>query len=298
MESMHITKNIPKRKNYKNIYCGNCGNKGHTYKNCKEAITSLGIITYKINSNNQNEYLLIRRKDTIGFVEFMRGKYSIHGSEYIKNLFSEMTKQEVYNIVNFPFDVLWNNLWLDQKSKQYKNEYLKSKEKFYEIKNNNKLQNIIKEIKYFWEETEWGFPKGRRNLRESDINCAKREFSEETGINNRNINILTNIKPIEEKFMGSNNIEYKHIYYIASCNTDINLRIDNNNIIQKSEVSNIGWFNYENAIKILRPYHIQKKRVLKVIDGIIREYLLNIKSLDEKILNMDENIESKYIMLI
>jgi 8-oxo-dGTP pyrophosphatase MutT (NUDIX family) len=295
----NINKNIPKKKIYKNIYCGNCGKKGHTYKNCKEAITSLGVVLYKINSYNQIEYLLIRRKDTIGFVEFMRGKYSINDIEYIKNLFLEMTKKEINNIINSPFDILWNNLWLDQKSKQYKNEYLKSREKFNEIKNNNILQNIIKVVKYFWEETEWGFPKGRRNLRESDLNCAKREFSEETGINSKDINILTNIKPIEEIFMGSNNIEYKHIYYIASCTKDVNIQIDTNNIVQKSEVSSIEWLTYENAIEIIRPYHIQKKKALQIINEIIREYLCDIKNIDENILNMGEkNIESKYIMLI
>ena len=29
---------------------------------------------------------------------------------------------------------------------------------------------------------EWGFPKGRRNLKERDRECAVREFSEETGL--------------------------------------------------------------------------------------------------------------------
>ena len=301
---METIKNIPKKKNYKNIYCGNCGKKGHTYKNCNDAIISLGIISYRINSNNNIEYLLIKRKDTIGFVEFMRGKYSIKDIDYIKNLFSEMTENEVFNIRNYTFDMLWNNLWLDQKNKQYKNEYLKSRDKFLEIKKNNVLENIINKVKYFWEEPEWGFPKGRRNLRESDINCGKREFCEETGINIKDINILTNIKPVEEKFTGSNNIEYKHVYFIASINKNVNLKIDKNNFIQKSEVSGIGWFDLNTSLKLIRHYHKKKKEVLKIVDHIIKEYLCNMKKIDKQILNMQKNIEienninSKYIMLI
>ena len=32
-----------------------------------------------------------------------------------------------------------------------------------------------------WSDTEWGFPKGRRNYQEDDRKCALREFEEETG---------------------------------------------------------------------------------------------------------------------
>ena len=41
---------------------------------------------------------------------------------------------------------------------------------------------INKEVPIVYESPEWGFPKGRRNMHESDLDCAKREFEEETGI--------------------------------------------------------------------------------------------------------------------
>ena len=50
-----------------NIYCGNCGKKGHMYKQCKEPVTSLGIIMY----NNQKQYLIVCRRHSIGFVDFI-----------------------------------------------------------------------------------------------------------------------------------------------------------------------------------------------------------------------------------
>ena len=66
--------------------CSNCGNIGHLFHNCKYPITSVGIIVYRNNnSNNKIEYLMIRRKDTIDFIEFIRGKYSLNNKEYIKN---------------------------------------------------------------------------------------------------------------------------------------------------------------------------------------------------------------------
>ena len=65
-----------------NNYCNNCGKNGHLYHQCKLPITSLGIIAFRIN-DNQIQYLMIRRKDTLGYIDFMRGKYSVFNKDYI-----------------------------------------------------------------------------------------------------------------------------------------------------------------------------------------------------------------------
>ncbi len=38
-----------RNKDFNHIYCGNCGNLGHTYRRCKFPITSCGVILYRIN---------------------------------------------------------------------------------------------------------------------------------------------------------------------------------------------------------------------------------------------------------
>ena len=63
-------------------YCNNCGKPGHIYNQCKIPITSFGIIAFRYNTQNQLEYLMIRRKDTLGYNDFMRGKYSVYNKEY------------------------------------------------------------------------------------------------------------------------------------------------------------------------------------------------------------------------
>jgi hypothetical protein len=68
-------------------YCNNCGIAGHTFNNCKFPITSVGIIAYRYNLRGEREYLLIRRKDTIGYIEFMRGKYSLNKNAYTRAYF-------------------------------------------------------------------------------------------------------------------------------------------------------------------------------------------------------------------
>ena len=57
--------------------CSNCGKNGHLFQQCKYPITSVGIIGFR-KVNEEFEYLMIRRKDTIGYIEFIRGKYPLN----------------------------------------------------------------------------------------------------------------------------------------------------------------------------------------------------------------------------
>jgi 8-oxo-dGTP pyrophosphatase MutT (NUDIX family) len=259
----------------KDIICGNCGAIGHSYRRCTAPITSLGAIIYKI--DNGVKYLMIQRKDTLGFVEFMRGKYNIENIKYIYKIFEIMTEKERNVIESNDFDEIWNTLWMNKTIKQYRNEYDVSKKKFNKLKNGVKVDNehldlkkINRDTKCYWKTPEWGFPKGRRNLKESDYNCANRELKEETGIKGTEYQIYNDIKPLEEVFLGSNNIRYKHIYYLGKANDDCSLIVDNNNIEQITEISNIAWFSLDEALRRIRPYNKEKKEVLIRADKIIK----------------------------
>ena len=78
-------------KNYN--FCNNCGKLGHLFHQCKLPITSIGIIAFRLH-DNRLEYLLIRRKDSLGFVDFLRGKYTLQNKEYLINLLNKMTVSE------------------------------------------------------------------------------------------------------------------------------------------------------------------------------------------------------------
>ena len=91
-----------------------------------------------------------------------------------------------------------------------------------------------------WNETEWEFPKGRRNQKEKDLDCALREFEEETGIDKIDIKIVENVLPFEEIFIGSNHKSYKHKYFLAFMEKS-NDSDDNLNNFQKTEVSKLEW---------------------------------------------------------
>ena len=91
-------------KNYN--FCNNCGKSGHLYHQCKIPITSIGIIVFRPSSNGI-QYLMIRRKDSLGYVDFMRGRYPIHNKEYLMNIINEMTLEEKNKLLNIILEDLW-----------------------------------------------------------------------------------------------------------------------------------------------------------------------------------------------
>ena len=77
-------------------FCNNCGKTGHAFHQCKTNYR-IGIIAYK--ETEQGRFFVECRKDTLGFVDFMRGKYHLHDSSYIKNIIGEMTAAECEKIL-------------------------------------------------------------------------------------------------------------------------------------------------------------------------------------------------------
>ena len=80
------------------------------------------------------------------------------------------------------------------------------------------MVDLVNNSSTSWTETEWEFPKGRRNYKEKDLECALREFEEETGILSSKLSVIENVLPFEEIFIGSNHKSYKHKYFLAYAN--------------------------------------------------------------------------------
>lgn len=258
--------------------CNNCGKQGHMFHQCKLPITSYGIIVFRF-STEGIKYLMIRRKDSFGYIDFIRGKYSANNLAQLNTLIDEMSVEEKQRILTTSFDLLWNEMW-GESDIQYKNEEYSSKKKFESIKEglliNDKLvtlKDIVESSQTNWIETEWEFPKGRRNQKEKDLECALREFEEETGISKNDIRIIENVLPFEEMFIGSNHKSYKHKYFLAfmekTDDTDFNL-----NNYQKTEVSKLEWKTLYNCLEVIRPYNLEKKQLIQNINKVLQEYRL------------------------
>jgi ADP-ribose pyrophosphatase YjhB (NUDIX family) len=276
--------------------CSNCGLQGHHYKYCTEPITSYGIIAFRIGDSKFKqpneiqgnctsymtpnlEYLLVQRRDSIGFIELLRAKYKLTDFAYIQEQIDGTTPEERSALVTKSFDELWTDLWGGTtlpENRQYRQEYEVAKQKFEAfskgtLHNNTeiKLKSMIEATPVYYTTPEWGFPKGRRNVSETNYKCAIREFTEETGLKASDIHILENIEPITEIFCGNNNIHYKHIYYMAYIPSHVHVAIQPSNEIMMREIGNIGWFTFEDALNKIRPTNPEKKQVLEKVQDIL-----------------------------
>jgi ADP-ribose pyrophosphatase YjhB (NUDIX family) len=265
--------------------------------NCVVPITSLGVVAFRKKLNNPNiisdvidsdvtesdgddnkfEYLMIQRVDSFGYIEFMRGKYSLHNFQYLKNIIDEMTVTEKQNILTKSFDELWSSLWGDYSGIQYRGEEQISKNKYLQLKNGIDLGNIkynleslITSSTTLWETAEWGFPKGRRNHQEKDVDCAFREFSEETGYSKQTLKQILNVLPYEEIFIGSNVKSYKNKYYLSYMESNVT----QSSGYQKSEVKNMKWLTYDECVNIIRPYNIEKKNIITSINNTLHKFFI------------------------
>jgi 8-oxo-dGTP pyrophosphatase MutT (NUDIX family) len=300
---------------------------------------------------------MVRRKDSLCYVEFIRGKYSLHNKEYIVKLFQSMTPTERDRIRNSDFDALWYAFWQADCNKNYMKEYQNAKEKFSKLRtggmvwnpwsiglyaysntnvhmhdsldsldslnstnNENGDRNISEpnddgredehrhsntpfDMGYLldhthaqYDETEWGFPKGRRNINESDLSCALREFSEETGfspdalqlwpgsststkqqvprLEEEMVRPSASQEPLEEVFTGCNNIRYKHVYFVAQANheeqadlpdfsaCDAHDVVDN---MQAREISQVAWLSFDAAMQRIRTHNSERRELFAML---------------------------------
>lgn len=260
--------------------CGNCGKQGHTFRDCRDPVMSFGICAVKYNVDTPY-YLMIRRRDSLSYVEFLRGKYRLENTEYISMLINGMTVEERSRLLSLPFDKLWENLWYSQITRQFRNEYEHAKRIFESIKqtgdtNGKLLTRYIDDAITKWTDAEWGFPKGRRSIHETEINCALREFTEETGLPAKVLTVLKDELPLYEEYIGTNGIPYKQKYFIGSCANDTLAQIQPHNKVMSREIGDIGWFTFEEALKKIRETNVEKRKVLNKLKDRIESESINL----------------------
>ena len=281
-----------------NIFCNNCRKYGHVFNKCKMPVVSYGVILFRKGQRGL-EYLMICRRNTLGYIDFLRGKYAPTHKYYILNMLKQMTREEIHNIETKTFDELWASLWNEiskdesesvgngctagssSNNHQYRVEEYSSRVKFNMLCSGihsssssfYNLKTMIEEIQTqqpLWEEPEWGFPKGRRHYQESEYQCAIREFLEETGMTTENMVPIYNLFPVEEMFVGSNYKSYKHKYFIMYMNSN-----EDKPCIQKycSEVSQKSWKTVDECMSAIRPYNVEKRNLLRNVNSAILKYM-------------------------
>lgn len=297
-------------------WCANCGKHGHNSKQCQFPVISCGVILFRrvptndaksgcameshnidyfhlagggrldsglqASQNTSVEYLLVRRKDSLNFVEFVRGKYDPLDTKFLFQAFNEMSVEERAKIAVSEFSTLWKNLWMSSYSNISHGEFSCAEHKFNNLKKGYvsydgkfvSIEVLLKETTGRYVSPEWGFPKGKRNRRETDYECAKREFTEETGCQPGDYCVLHQLDSIAETFKGSNDVMYKHIYFVARHRPGAFIQTVLSDPEQLAEIGQVGWYDAKQAIELFRPYDVEKRTLLMRLDNVLNNCYL------------------------
>jgi ADP-ribose pyrophosphatase YjhB (NUDIX family) len=220
------------------------------------------------------KFLVVQRKHSFSYVEFIRGKYDETNSKSFQNLLNLMALNEIEEIIGNEFETLWNELWQKtSKHKAFQKEFEISQKKFNYIKKNFNLLELVN-FKKLYDSPEWGFPKGRRDKNEKNVDCAIREFKEETGLNSDNYIILNRLNTIEETVVGLEKSVFKLVYYIGLSYNQNKLEMINEH--QKYEIGDMKWLTYEEVIPKIRDYYGEKIKMIHKIFFMMVNLIENI----------------------
>ena len=234
-----------------------------------KATKSHGIVLVrpeKEGSEKNDEFLMICRRNTFSYVDYVLGKYNENDHSYIAHLLINMTKEERSSIKQLGYLDVWNNLYAF--SRKPEGEFFKQvRSKF--NRGFSVFKILDRENPCFWTNPEWGFPKGRKNELETSLECAMRELQEETGISRDMYEIDVSINPFEEEFIGTNGLKYINIYYVAFVYPNCQEFLNHDNKLQMREVSKIGWFSSKNAALNIRHHEHSKQLLIKELCKIL-----------------------------
>ena len=105
-----------------------------------------------------------------------------------------------------------------------------------------------------------GFPKGHVEFGETEIETAKRELKEETNIE---VNLIDGFRyQIEYPLLNKKDVRKQSVYFLGECVAD-------NIVIQETEVLEVSFVSYEEALKLLT--FEETKEILVKAEKFIRE---------------------------
>ncbi len=118
------------------IICNNCGCQGHMYRDCRKPVLSYGHLLF--DTHTTPKILMILRKDSLCYIEFLRGKYDVYNVSYVQTLINKCSLGEKQRLLTHSYDELWGMLWnmkdFCEETMRFRGDYNRGKEKFKKLR--------------------------------------------------------------------------------------------------------------------------------------------------------------------
>lgn len=243
-------------------------------------IVSYGIILFTMVGDNP-KFLVYQRRDNYEYIDILRGNW--HSEDRFKELFSALSLEEKQRILEYTFQELWDDLWIDHSSHIYTEGFERAQKKYNTIR--SKIPSMMTDEPDFDRSPPWGFPKGKKaeHTNETELQCALREFSEETRLSTDELKVW-NTRPHSENYKGNNNKQYATHYFLAEAPRELAVSmIDTPQCIRKKAVSeeaaDARWMTYSEACLRLAP---RRQIILKKILHLINTKYAEMSPLSKK----------------
>lgn len=225
----------------------------------KKPTESFGIIAMRPSPSGW-KYLLVCRRDSVGMCDILFGNETIT-KRYLRRVCSQITQREVECILHHPIERILKHVFglarqyttcKEKRRLQWRKQMIRRRINI--IRQNRDLRDIVDSVQSQWKDPGWGFPKGRLLYpSEDEMECALREFEEETGIGRSELRINKDpsVRFVEE-YVGSNNVTYRHNYFITIVSPKATPCCDPDSTGQRFEISEVGWFPFDGAMRTIR----------------------------------------------
>lgn len=140
--------------------------------------TTKRVHSYGLIVRCKNEYLIIQNRDTEAFIYFFYANISKWTRNHCCKVFRKFSYDEKQRLLYYPFHNIYTDLYIHFNETTHHRQYEMAKRNFQYFKSQKWMTELL--LSTPTSDISFLFPKGRIEKDESPVECATREFWEET----------------------------------------------------------------------------------------------------------------------